>query len=37
MEYLSNEYFEKLISIAYEYALRNYDYCYLAAMYEKTG
>lgn len=36
MKYLSNEYFEKLKSIAYEYVLRNYDYYYLAAMHEKN-
>ena len=36
MKYLSDEYFQKLIGIAYEYALRNYDYCYLAAMHENN-
>lgn len=36
MKYLSSEYFQKLISIAYEYILRNYDYCYLATMHEKN-
>ena len=36
MKYLSNEYFERLKDIAYEYIMRNYDYCYLTAMHEKN-
>lgn len=36
MKYLSTTYFETLKNIAYEYVMRNYDYCYLAAMHEKN-
>lgn len=36
MKYFSTEYFDKLKSIASEYLMRNYDYCYLAAMHEKN-
>lgn len=36
MKYLSDEYFQNLMGIAYEYALRNYDYYYLAAMHENN-
>lgn len=36
MKYFSKEYFEKLWSIANQYILDNYDYCYLKAMHEKN-
>ena len=36
MKYFSAEYFEKIKSIAVDYAMNNYDYCYLAAMHEKN-
>lgn len=36
MKYFSVEYFEKIRSIACEYVMYNYDYCYLAAMHEKN-
>ena len=36
MKYFSDQYFETLIRIAHAYVMRNYAYCYLAAMHENN-
>ena len=36
MKYFGEDYFVGLKNVIIEYTLRNYDYCYLRAMHEKT-